>query len=54
MTQPYVIYRKFTLNTDIHRLRANGWRNIYYTNTDEMRSNQSILKEIISEYSWKD
>ena len=25
MTQPYV-YRKHTLNTDIHRLRANGWR----------------------------
>ena len=50
-TQPCVIYRKLTLNTDTHRVRANGWKKIYHANTNERRSNQSILKEINSEYS---
>ena len=51
MIHLYVVYRKLTLNTDTHRVRANGWKKIYHANTNERRSNQSILKEINSEYS---
>ena len=39
MTQPYVIYRKLTLNTDIYRLRANGWRK--YTILTQMKGDQT-------------
>ena len=34
-THSYVVYKKLTLNIDTDRLKANEWRKIYHSNTNQ-------------------
>lgn len=39
----YVVYKKLTLNIDTNMLRANEWRKIYRTNTNQKQAGVTIL-----------